>query len=375
MGWFRLGADVMYSGYELIAISKLAAKKVIEEYSFDPFNTIYLNSLNTGMADGTVLHPFPTVAEALAKISSDGLTSATLMMATGAYSHTGDITLDVPICIYGNGSTLAVSGTTTINNVHQIRDLTTTGTIIYAYTGASRSTRNGGAIIGTVTIQGGFPHFENLNYTGAMMITGGHPYFRGLTGGGRITLNGADVVLSVADCNMDMDLAQANITVISGQLLVNGGLFANSGTVPNIALSNTNTFSTAHMLSGVVTEMGVACGTAYTIIAPNCIIPVITGSSVLPTPIIPAHGIGDGTAQAQTATVPIFATSYFAGLRFSVHLFVSNTGADPTMDLNGLGAVIVKNSVGGELTAGNMLVGAIADFIYDGEHFRLLNPQ
>jgi hypothetical protein len=353
----------------------LNIKKTIADYKFEPFNTIYLNALNTGLADGTVLHPFPTMAEALDKISSDGLTSATLMMATGAYSHTGDITLDIPICIYGNGSTLAVSGITTINNVHQIRDLTTTGTIVYAYTGASRSTRNGGAIIGTVTIQGGFPHFENLNYTGLMMITGGHPYFRGLTGGGRITLNGADVVLSVSDCNMDMDLAQANITVTSGQLLVNGGLFANSGTVSNIVLNNTNTFSTAHMLSGVVTEVGVTCGTAYTIVAPNCIIPVITGSFVLPTPTIPAHGIGGGTAQAQTAAVPIFATSYFAGLRFSAMLFVSNTDVNPTMNLNGIGAVTVKNSAGGELAAGDMLAGAIGDFIYDGEYFRLLNPQ
>ena len=158
-------------------------------------------------------------------------------------------------------------------------------------------------------------------------------------------------------------------------MLVNGGLFANSGAVPNIILNNTNTFSTAHMLSGVVTEVGATCGNAYTIIAPDCIIPVVTGSYVFPTPIIPAYGIGTGTAQAQAAAVPIFATSYYTGLRFSAMLFVSNTGADPTMNLNGLGAVIVKNSAGGELIAGNMLVGAIADFIYDGEYFRLLNPQ
>jgi len=350
-------------------------KKTIADYKFDPFNTIYLNPLNAGMADGTIFHPFPTMAEALDKISSAGLTSAVLQMGTGTYSHTGDITFDIPVCIYGNGSTLEFSGTATINSVHEIRDLTTNGTIIYAYTGSARSVRNGGAIVGTVTIQGGFPHFENLNYTGMMQITGGNPYFRGLTGDGRITLNGADVVLSVADCNMDMDLEQANITVISGQLRVNGGLFANSGAVPNIVLNNTNTLATAHMLSGVVTEVGVTCGTAYTIIAPNCIIPIITGSSILPTPNIPAFGIADGTAQAQTATVPIFAASYYAGLRFSAMLFVSNTDVNPTMNLNGLGAVVVKNSAGGELAAGDMLVGAIADFIYDGEYFRLLNPQ
>jgi len=227
-------------------------KQTIADYSFNPFNTIYLNTLNTGLADGTALHPFATMAEVLAKISSAGLTNVTLVMGTGAYSHTGDITLDIPICIHGNGSTLTVSGTTTINSVHQIYDLATTGAIVYAYTGATRSVRNGGSINGTVTIQGGFPHFENLNYTGAMGITGGNPYFRGLTGGGRITLNGADAVLSVADCNMDMTLEQANITVTAGQLIVNGGLFANSGATPNIVFNNTNytDLTKAHMLAG-----------------------------------------------------------------------------------------------------------------------------
>jgi len=370
------GIAIADAGGYFIGTDVETAMQEIGSTLSEPFNTIYLSPLNTGAADGTIFHPFTTMAEVLAKISSDGLTSATLMMATGAYSHTGDIMFDIPICIYGNGSTLAVSGTTTINNVHQIRDLTTTGTIVYAYTGASRSTRNGGAIIGTVTIQGGFPHFENLNYTGSMMITGGHPYFRGLTGGGRITLNGADVVLSVSDCNMDMDLAQANITVTAGQLIVNGGLFTNSGTISNIVFNNTNLadLTKAHMLSGVVTNTGITCGNALTIVGPTCIT-AITGNIVLPTPMIPAFGIGGGTAQVQTATVPIFATAYFAGLRFSIVISVSNTGATPTLNLNGLGAKTVKLSSGLDVAAGDMQIGAIADFVYDGTYLRLMNPQ
>jgi hypothetical protein len=340
------------------------------------FNTIYLNPLNTGVADGTIFHPFPTMAEALDKISSDELANVTIVMGTGVYSYTGDITLDIPICIHGNGSTLAVSGTTTINSVHQIYDLATTGAIVYAYAGSSRSTRNGGSINGTVTIQGGFPHFENLNYTGAMVITAGNPYFRGLTGGGRITLNGADAVLSIADCNMDMTLEQANITVTDGQLIVNGGLFTNSGTVPNIVFNNTNLtdLTKAHMLAGVVTNTGITCGNALTIVGPTCIT-AMTGNVVFPTPMIPAFGVGGGTAQVQTAAVPIFATAYFAGLRFSVLLAATNSDIDPTMNLNGLGAKTVKSSSGGSIVVGDMVANSIADFIYDGTYLRLLNPQ
>jgi hypothetical protein len=342
----------------------------------EPFNTIYLSPLNTGAADGTIFHPFTTMAEVLTKISSSSLTNVTIVMGTGAYSHTGDITLDIPICIHGNGSTLTVSGTTTINSVHQIYDLATTGEIVYAYTGSSRSTRNGGSINGAVTIQGGFPHFENLNYTGAMEITGGNPYFRGLTGGGRITLNGADAVLSIADCNMDMNLVLQNITVTAGQLIVNGGLFTNSGTTPNIVFNNTNytDLTKAHMLSGVVTNTGITCGNALTVVGPTCIAAII-GNIVLPTPTIPAFGIGGGTAQVQTVTVPIFATEYFAGLRFSVLLAATNLDVDPTMNLNGLGAKTVKNSVGGSIIIGDMVANSIADFIYDGTYLRLLNPQ
>jgi hypothetical protein len=362
--------------YELIAVSKLSAKKVIEEYSFEPFNTIYLNALNTGLTDGTALHPFATLDEALAEISSASLTNATLEMGTGAYSHTGNLTFDIPICIHGNGSTLAVSGTTTINSVHQIYDLATTGAIVYAYTGSSRSTRNGGSINGTATIQGGFPHFENLNYTGAMGITGGNPYFRGLTGGGRITLNGADAVLSIADCNMNMNLVLANITVTAGQLIVNGGLFTNSGTTPNIVFNNTNLtdLTKAHMLGGVVTNTSISCGNALTIVGPTCIA-ALTGNVILPTPMIPAFGVGSGTAQVQTATVPIFATAYFAGLRFSIVVGISNTAAAPTLNLNGLGAKTVKLSSGLDIAAGDMQIGAVADFVYDGTYLRLMNPQ
>ncbi len=351
-----------------------AAKQMVGNYTYSPYKNIYLDATNTGVADGTALHPFTTVAQVLAAIAS--LDAAVIHFATGSYTYTGNLTLDIPIFIYGNGSTLTVTGTTTINNIHAIRDLTTIGNVVYAYTGSSRSLRNGGAINGTVTIEGGFPHFENLNYTGSMTITGGHPYFRGLTGGGRITLNNADAILTISDCNMNMALEYANVTVTLGQLIVNSGLFTNSGTVPNIVFSNTNLtdLTKAHMLSGVVTNTGVTCGTALAIVAPTCIIPAMTGLFV-PTPTIPALGVGAGTAQAQTATVSIFAAAYYAGLRFSVVLGATNTDVDPTLNLNSLGAKTVKLSSGENVAAGDMQQYAIADFVYDGTYLRLMNPQ
>jgi hypothetical protein len=359
-------------------ISLLKPFPILVNYAGSSYNKIYVNAMNTtSVADGTSMNPYQTIAQALAAMAV--MTTATgfvIDIAFGAYTYTGDITLNYPVCIHGNGSTLTVSGTTTINSVHEIYDLHTVGTIVYAYTGSSRSVRNGGSINGTVTVAGGFPHFENLNYTGAMTITGGHPYFRGLTGGGRITLNSADAVLSVSDCNMDMTLELANITVTAGQLIVNGGLFTNSGTTSNIVFNNTNLtdLTKAHMLSGVVTNTGTACGNALTIVGPTCITN-LSGNAVIPTPMIPAFGVGGGTAQVQTATVSIFATAYFAGLRFSIIISVSNTGADPTLNLNGLGAKTVKSSAGGSIAATDMQIGAVAEFIYDGTYLRLMNPQ
>jgi hypothetical protein len=340
-------------------------------------NTIYIdcNRTDTYVENGTIQYPYKKISNGLSTVTS----AFAVHLASGSYTETGDLSLPAyPMTVYGNKSTLTCTGTITINEVHSIYDLNTVGSIIYAYTGSSRSTRSGGSINGTVTIQGGFPHFDSLNYTGNMTMTGGNPYFRTMTGGGRLILNGASVVLSLSDCNLNMNLALSNITVTLGQLIINGSIFVNNGTVPNITISNTNTLTTAHAFAGVLTNW-LACGTtAYTLLAPTCVITAITGSLILSTlsvqPAVTTFGVGGGVAQTQTITMPLLASAYVGGMRIAYVISVSNTGANPTINLNGLGAKVVIKANTTAIAANDLLIGMIADLYYDGTYFRLMNP-
>jgi hypothetical protein len=329
------------------------------------------NRTDSYVEDGTVDKPYKKFSTAVANVSS----AFAVILAPGSYTETGDLSIPAyPMTVYGNKSTFTCSGTITVNEAHSIYDLNTVGSVVYAYTGSTRSMRIGGSINGTVTIQGGFPHFDSLNYTGAMTITGGTPYFRGITGGGRITVNGSSAILSINDANMNMSLVLANVTVTAGQAIIKGGLFVNSGTTANIVFNNTNSLATAHDLTQIVCNYGIACGSAYTILAPDNIIPVATGSYLLSLPSVPYFGVGGGTAQVQTATVPIVLSAYYIGLRIQYVVSVSNTGGAPTLNINTLGAKAVLKASTSPVAAGDLLIGMIADLIYDGTYFRLMNP-
>jgi hypothetical protein len=323
------------------------------------------------ITDASGQRTYTEVVPALSSITG----ASTIELAPGDYSITGNLDMNYPFTIYGNKSTLTVSGTITINDTHSIYDLNTIGTIVYAYTGASRSTRIGSTINGAVTIQGGFPHFDSLNYTGTMTITGGTPYFKGMTGGGSIIVNGSSAIVIFNDCNLNKaNVSSANITVTSGQVFGKGSICINKGDTSNIVFNNTNTITTPHYLTQITCNYGVSCNSAYTIIPPDNIIPVLTGSAILAPPAIPTFGIGGGTAQTQTATVPVLASAYYPGLRISYVVSVSNTAANPTLNMNTLGAKTVIKANTTAIAANDLLIGMVAELVYDGTYFRLLNP-
>lgn len=296
-------------------------------------------------------------------------------LAPGTYSINGNASLPAyPITVYGNKSILNVSGKITLNNIHSIYDLNTVGAVEYAYTGPERSIRNGGSINGAMSIDGGFPHFDNLNYTGNLTITGGTPYFNGITGGGQIIVNGANAEAILNDANMNREnVSAANIIVTLGQLIAKGGLFTNKGDVPNIVFNNSNIISKAHSLTQIICNYGISCETAYTIIAPDCVIPIITGSAIMAPVAIPYFGIGGGTAQVQTATIPFLASGYYPGMEIKYVASVGNTGAAPTLNVNTLGAKTVLKRSGAALVAGDISIGAIITAIYDGTYFRVMS--
>jgi hypothetical protein len=53
---------------------------------------------------------------------------------------------------------------------------------------------------------------------------------------------------------------------------------------------------------------------------------------------------------------------------------VTNTAAAPTLNVNGLGAVIIVKRFNTALVAGDIVVGGVYILIYNGANFQLLNP-
>lgn len=80
-----------------------------------------------------------------------------------------------------------------------------------------------------------------------------------------------------------------------------------------------------------------------------------------------------GTANAYAATLVPAATSYVAGLRVSLKIANSNTGAS-TLNVNAIGATNILLENGDALVGGELQAGMMADLRYDGSAFQLLNP-
>lgn len=64
--------------------------------------------------------------------------------------------------------------------------------------------------------------------------------------------------------------------------------------------------------------------------------------------------------------------AYLAGQRFYVKIANANTGA-ATLNINGLGAINIKTVNGLDVVAGELPAGLIAELIYDGTNFIVLN--
>lgn len=84
---------------------------------------------------------------------------------------------------------------------------------------------------------------------------------------------------------------------------------------------------------------------------------------------------GGGTAQAQTATLAPAATALVAGLELNFLPVAANTGAAPTLAVNGLTAKPITKLGATALVANDLTTTAIASVIYDGTEFQLQNPQ
>lgn len=87
------------------------------------------------------------------------------------------------------------------------------------------------------------------------------------------------------------------------------------------------------------------------------------------------YGAPGGTAQAQTVTLSSAITAYSAGLEVKWTPVAANTGAAPTLNVNGLGAKTIVKVGGAALVANDLTTTAVAFVIYDGTNFELQDPQ
>jgi hypothetical protein len=87
------------------------------------------------------------------------------------------------------------------------------------------------------------------------------------------------------------------------------------------------------------------------------------------------YGVDTGTANALVVTSPQPAlTALSAGLVIHVDVANSNT-AQATINVGGLGAKAIKRGNGGNLQTADLVGGTIAELVYDGTQFQLINPQ
>jgi tail fiber protein gp53 len=84
-------------------------------------------------------------------------------------------------------------------------------------------------------------------------------------------------------------------------------------------------------------------------------------------------GIDTGSANTYVTALTPALTAYSPGIRISLVVANTNTGAS-TLNVNGLGTQNIILTNGNTPSAGDIVLGQIAQFEYDGTNFQILNP-
>ena len=86
-------------------------------------------------------------------------------------------------------------------------------------------------------------------------------------------------------------------------------------------------------------------------------------------------GTSGGSANAHTITLTPAITAYVAGQTFRFVSGFTNTG-NATLNVNGLGVKsLLSSATGINLVAGQLTINLVAEVIYDGTQFQLINPM
>lgn len=253
------------------------------------------NRTDIYMPTGAKDYPFKTLAQLASGVA--GITGPFVVVSTptpSSYTYTGNVSFPAYfMTIFGNGSTWAFTGNVTLNAAFHIENLytTATGTLTYAATTGTESEQIGGSLTITGGIfTSGYEHFFDMSILSNTLVTlnvGATPVFTNVVGTPRWkSASGATAatVLRIINSASLATGAYTNIDMSNGGLaIVRGFIATNNGTVANINLSGSSAVSAtvANGLNGVEAAW-VACGSAYTYVAPDGVIALLSGTSIYP---------------------------------------------------------------------------------------------
>lgn len=140
--------------------------------------------------------------------------------------------------------------------------------------------------------------------------------------------------------------------------------------VNNIALSGAPNASTT--VKGIVQEATQAQVLAKTA-AGSTGAELYVNPATLPSTLLSDYKVDTGSANAYAIAPSPAITAYTVGQMFSFKAVNANTTAS-TLNVNALGVKTIKNSLGGDLVANDILAGQIVVVEYDGTNFQMTSP-
>jgi len=257
--------------------------------------SFYLDGTRTDSytPNGTELLPYTTLTQLVAGVAS--ATGPFVIYSTptaSSYTYTGNVSFPAYLMtIFGNGSTWAFTGNVQLNAAFHIENLytTATGTLTYAATSTTESERIGGSLTITGGIfTSGYEHFFDMSILLNTLVTlnvGATPVFTNVVGTPRFksaTSSTAATVLTIINSQSLATGAYTNVDMSNGGLaLLRGFLATNNNSVVNINLSGSSAVSStvANYLTGVSAGQ-VTCGSAYTYVAPDGIMALLSGTAL-----------------------------------------------------------------------------------------------
>jgi len=187
-------------------------------------------STDASTETGSINHPFKTFGNAVAAMT-DLTKSYALYLTPATYTEVNACVIPAvsSFSIHGNKSTL-ICPTITINSPYSIYDLVTNGDVIYAYTGATRSSRIGGSLVGNVSISG-FEDYESVNFSAHTVTVqaNANPLFSHCTLGSKLVSADPTTTITINDCSFsrptvddyNIDMSAGGVLVCKGALLNN----------------------------------------------------------------------------------------------------------------------------------------------------------